>query len=113
MEASQLSTGLFKKPKILSKTLRYSLREEFPSIAACQNSVEEAGFIWQSSSQASFHLETDLSQLGHSFLMQGLFNLWSHGSSNITNMFESALKQNDNAKLDISVELGVFSAHKA
>ena len=91
----------------------FATREEFPSIAACQNSVEEAGFIWQSSSQASFHLETDLSQLSHSFLMQGFFNLWSHGSSNITNMLESALKQNENAKLDISVELGVFSAHKA
>lgn len=91
----------------------FATREEFPSIAACQKFIEEAGLIWQSSTQASFELTTDISDLHSSFLMQELFEVWGYGSSNISNMFEKALIQNETTSLDISVELGVFCATKA
>lgn len=91
----------------------FATREEFPSIAACQKFIEEAGLIWKSSTQASFELTTDMSDLDSSFLMQELFDVWGYGSSNIANMFEKALIQNETGSLDISVELGVFCATKA
>lgn len=91
----------------------FASREEFPSIASCQKFTEEAGLLWQNSSQAKLELKMDISKLDESFLMRGLVNVWSHGSSNIAAMFENALVQNEMDSLEVSIELGVFCATKA
>jgi len=88
----------------------FASREEFPSVSACQKSVEDAGLTWQTSTQSSFEFVTEGPILKDTFLMRDLFPLWTGNSTAVSTMFEQALTLHQVSHLNVSVNLGVFCA---